>query len=169
MAERTKHFAPSIRAALASLHAELPDRIDLFNDEAENTVELVMPPADALFFGGSTDYPLPGKIEVAIVHGRATDIAIEQVEWDVEDVRGVVSAWVESPPPFVLSQAYETALAWGRVIAEVLMQPHAWGDGVVVREAEWDYLAFSPEATGRPNFQVLSLSTFTLSDVDARP
>jgi hypothetical protein len=166
-----KHAAPTIRAAIASLRAEMPERISIFNAEAENEVELEPIEGDCYFFGGKPDsdprYPC---IEVAITAVPARDFSIGQVDFDVFPV-AMVAAWAQGSPGDTPA-IYETVLGYGRCVLEVLMQPDAWGEGVTIWNEEGvrsDYASFNLEVDQQPTYRAISLQTFVLQDVERTP
>jgi hypothetical protein len=170
-----KHYAPLIRAAIASLQdgaKGLPARIPLFNAEAANLVDLVQP--TGYVFGGDDAYTgAYPYVELAVTDGRKANLALEQFDMDVFPTMTVV-VWVDvfelggSTSEGEISRLYEGALGYGRVVQEVLLQPDAFGDRVTVSEIRDSYAA-NPEARNFERFRMGAFSFFDLEDFDQRP
>ena len=117
--------APVIRAALATLEAQLPALVAAFNADPDNTVVLDAP---ATYHFGATDqlsaFPFP-QIEVHATSGTFGDFGVGRVEVD-HDIAVNVIGWQEAFEGDVPS-AYERAAGLCKVIIEALIQPAAFG------------------------------------------
>lgn len=128
-------FAPRIRASIASLRANLPARIAVFN--AEGNAQLAVPADDGLplaparvelgyVFGGlpmhsAGSFPV---IEVAIPDATVTNLSLGQVEGDL-DSSIVVACWAGKTSGQDFPTVYEQVLGYARCVSEVLLQPDA--------------------------------------------
>lgn len=122
---------PIIRAAIASLKANLPGQIALFNAEDENEVTLAEPTEFA--FGAMDPLILNGPvIEVAAIDGTTAKAGIGYEEWDHRPGITVV-AWHEGERG-ELSPTYEMSLGLKRCIVEVLTRPGAFGAAQLLDE-----------------------------------
>lgn len=134
--------APIIRAALATLRANLPGQVALFNAEPANTVDLAAPADNggalgdlgvAYVFGAAdplTAYGFP-LIEVAVMEGRSGNASIDFMEFD-HNPRVNVVCWHEGDRG-ELATTYEMSLGLARCVIECLIDDDAFGPGLVIR------------------------------------
>lgn len=115
--------APVIRAAIASLKANLPAQIALFNAQAANTVQLAEPVAYE--FGAADPLIVFPTIEVAMGEGTTAGASLGYVDFDHHPTLTVV-AWHEGERG-ELGATYEMSLGLKRCILEVLTRDNAFG------------------------------------------
>ena len=165
-------FSPYIRATLASLQAELPDRIAVYNGEAANVHDLEVPITEAYYFGGDDTYVHMPKVEVAVPDGINFDFSTQQAD-AAQGLSVSVSVWLEGETGEI-PEMHEKVLGYGRVVAEVLLVPAAFGGGVSVTEVTALYPmiptgAVNPETRSFDKWRTLAVLEFTLNDVARRP
>lgn len=131
--------APIIRAAIASLQADLPAAIAAFN--AEGNVQVAVPDAavddqhrygPGYAFGAAdplilTDGPV---VEVSSPSGMSDGFGIGRAEWD-HNPRLNVCVWHEGDRG-QLDTTYEMSLGLARCVIEVLSAPESLGGEVEV-------------------------------------
>lgn len=133
--------APSIRAALASLQADFPAQVALFNAEAANTVDIEAP--QTYKFGivePHAAFPFP-QVEVAAVEGSFGQWALERVEVD-HDPRVNVVIWLQGVTGET-DKEYERALGMIRCAIEILSRPDAFGPEVEISNEQGIYWRLS--------------------------
>lgn len=125
MAEKIQFVGPIIRAALAALKADLPTQIAIFNAEAENGVDLVVPVVYA--FGADDPLGVSGfpVVEVAAAQGRTGNFAVERTEFD-HDPAITICVWHEGDRG-EFSTTYEMSLGLARCVIETLLADDAFG------------------------------------------
>lgn len=168
------HVAPTIRATIASLKAGVEDRIEIFNDEEVNEVELTVPADESYIFGGDDQlesYSFPA-IEVYQSQGEIGLADLGRGVYDLHD-RLVVTVWCEGVSGEV-PEVYEKILGYGRCILEVLLQPDAFGSGVEIANedsaVQWSYVTIPidpAEDRSFDKFRTAGVFSFALEDVSA--
>ncbi len=152
---------PLVRAAIATLSAQMPGQVAAFNAEPANTVVLVAP---ATFHFGGNDllsaFAFP-QCEVAAVTGDLGNFTIARATAD-HDVRCNVSLWIDGADGGGdIPTLYEQAAGLARCAIECLTPTGAFGVGVEIANdhgVSWriDVVPFDPTAqtpsSGR-NFQ----------------
>lgn len=167
-----KHIAPTIRATIASLKAGMGARVIVFNAEPVNEVTLVEPADDSYIFGGDDQLERHTApiIEVYISSGEFGEANLGRGMQDVDD-RLVVTVWAEGETGEV-PEVYETIVGYGRCILEVLLQEHAFGDGVEIKNqpggVSYQYLTIPTapaEDRSFDQFRTAGVFSFTLEDI----
>lgn len=153
-------------AALSTLRAGLPPRIEALNLEA-GAVALPVPGPGAYTLGGALPRPLAfPAVEVTPSDVDLHDITIGQVGVR-SDAQVYVIAWLEDPDyPRLVRGIYRM----GRACADVLLAPGAWGTGQVTR-ARAAYRTVAPEdRADQAAFDVLlgfAMLQFTVESAEA--
>lgn len=131
---KIQFVAPDIRAAIASLKAGLPAQVALYNAEPANTLDLVAPADEAIYFGGNDALAAVGfpAIEVAAMEGRFGNFTVNRLEADHDPTINVV-VWQEGTTGDIPTM-YELALGYARVVIEVLMRDDAFGPGAEIAQ-----------------------------------
>ena len=164
--------APIVRAAIATLKAELPDAIASYNAQDENDVILAEP--TEYVFGAADPLVLTAGplLEVASTDGQLSEFSIRRSEGD-HDPRVSVVCWHEGERG-ELSPTYEMSLGLARCVIEVLARDGAFGAEVEISNApgaiSWrtDVIPADPVAGGREflKWQVPVLVSFQLETVE---
>lgn len=174
-------FAPRIRASLASLRANLPARIAIFN--AEGNAQLTVPvddagalspqrPGLAYVFGGQPHYGA-GQfpvIEVAIPDALVDNLSLAHVEGDL-DSSLVVGCWAGRTSGQDFPTLYEQVLGYARCVTEVLLQPDAIYPREVVAKIRFAFAA-NPDRRERDEMETFTFGGFvffTTQGVAQRP
>lgn len=142
--------APFIRAALATLAADMPAQVDQFNLEGNVQIE-----APASYHFGGTDLLVANawpQIEVSGVEGRLTGFSLGRVDAD-HDPTCNVAIWMQGDKGD-FSELYEQSIGLARCAIECLVPPGAFGPGVQISQTGgvfWraDALPADPTADGR--------------------
>lgn len=170
-----RFVAPILKAAIASLQAGLDDRIAVFNAEAGNPT-LVVPDAGSYAFGGRDDWSVYPAVEVGAGHVQYGNLSLAQVDADVS-LPVVVGVWLEGGTGEI-EELYEQALGYGRVVTEVLIEPDAFGAGLVLDAERLDSIdwLFPTIPVGQPDegrrfqkWKTAAIGTFQIDDYDVRP
>ncbi len=163
--------APILRAALATLQTQLPDRIAVFNGESANTVDLE--PVQTFHFGPTdqlASFPF-SQVEVMAAQGSTGEFSVDRVEFD-SDLAVDVVLWQERTDGEVQA-GYEAALGYKRCLLETLIPTGAFGQEAELAQSNgvvWriDMLPFEPTAEGRQirKWRIPVLCRFRLETVD---
>lgn len=137
---RITFVAPMIRAAMASLEAELPAHVAAFNAEGASAVDLETP-AEYVFGANDpkTAYP---SVEVFVLEGTLGPFSLGQAgvgEAD-HDPQLVVTVWIMGDDGEV-PRLYEQALGYARVVIEVISEDGKLGPDAEVSAGE-DAIAY---------------------------
>lgn len=126
--------APLIRSAISSLQAGMAAQVALFNAEAANTVDLVVPQT---YHFGATDtlsaFAFP-QVEVAVIEGQLAGWSLQQHDAD-HLPRVTVAIWTECLTGLIPT-AYEESLGLGRCAIELLCRDGAFGTSAVLARGE---------------------------------
>jgi hypothetical protein len=174
-------FAPRIKTTLASLRANLPARIAVFNAEAG--IQLAVPADDAgalspprpglgYVFGGlphigAGEYP---KIEVSIPDAAVENLSLAHVEGDLSSSL-VVAVWAGRTSGEDFPTVYEKVLGYTRCITEVLLVPGAIYPSETVDRVRYAFAA-NPDRRERDEMETFTFGGFlffTTDGVAARP
>lgn len=142
--ETIRFVAPIIRAALASLEAEMPAHVAAFNAESENGVALDVP---AAYVFGATDvmdaFPI---IEAAILRGTMGPFSVGTAGVGDADSTPTlqVIVWLQGLTGEVPS-LYEAGLGYARCVIEILTVDEALGDYAEVSGTMSDAISYSVE------------------------
>jgi hypothetical protein len=175
-------FAPRIKTSLASLRANLPTRIGVFNAEA-NGVQLTVPADDAgalspprpelaYVFGGQPrhgmgEYPV---VEVAIPDALVDNLSIQHIEGDLSSSI-VVAIWAGRTSGEDFPTVYEKVLGYSRCITEVLLVPDAIYPRETVTRIRYAFAA-NPDKEQRDEMETFTFGGFiffTTDGIAARP
>lgn len=166
--------APVIRAAIATLQADLAARIAAFNLAAANQVDLASPAVDAYHFGGTdvltaTTFP---QIEVGSPQGQFGAWSIDRIEVDHDPVVNV-SVWQEGVGAGNVPLAYEASLGYTQCVIETLAPKNAFGPDVEIAQAGgvyWRIDVLPDDPTSEPRdfrvWRVPALIVFRLELVE---
>lgn len=133
--------APTIRAALASLQANMAGQVALFNAEGANTVQLTAP--QTYKFGivePHAAFPFP-QVEAAAVEGSFGQWGLARVEVD-HDPRVNVVIWLQGVTGET-DKEYERMLGMLRCAIEILSRPDAFGPEVEISNEQGIYWRLS--------------------------
>jgi len=123
-----KFVAPLVRAALATLAADMPAQVTAYNAQAENLLDIVAP---ASYWFGANDllssaaFP---QIEVAAVNGDLGNFTVGRATAD-HDLRVNVALWLQGATGDVPA-LYEQTVGLIRCVIECLVPVGAFGPGV---------------------------------------
>lgn len=163
--------APIVRKAIATLEAELPTQVALFNAEPDNAVSLAEP--TEVVFGAMDPLILAGPVvEVSATDGSFGAGALERADVD-HDVTVNVVVWHEGEKG-ELSPTYAMSLGMARCVIEALWKTSAFGDEVEISNdagaITWrtEVLPADPTEDGREfrKWRVPVLITFRLEAVE---
>lgn len=174
-------FAPRIRTSIASLRANLPARIAVFNNEGN--AQLAVPADDGqplspmrpglgYVFGGNPhigagEFP---KIEVAVPDGIVQNLSLAHVEGDL-DSSVVVACWAGRTSGEDFPTVYERVLGYARCVTEVLLQPDAIYPHETVERIRFAFAA-NPDRRERDDMETFTFGGFvflTTQGVAQRP
>lgn len=176
-------FAPRIDTTIASLRANLPARIAVFNAE-NNGAQLAVPADDAgalapprpglgYVFGGlphglgAGAYPL---IEVAVPDAIVQNLSLAHVEGDL-DSSVVVACWAGRTQGEDFPTVYREVLGYARCITEVLLEPDAIYPREIVQRIRFAFAA-NPDKrdrSGQETFTFGGFMFFTTEGIAQRP
>jgi hypothetical protein len=145
-----KFAAPLVRAATATLQAEMAAQVAAFNAEPANTVEIEEPAT--YHFGGQAllnAYAFP-QCEVAAVSGKLGNFAIARATAD-HDLTVNAALWVQGEEGDIPT-LYEQTLGLVRCAIECLTPTGAFGPGVELAQdlgVSWrcDVVPYDPTAS----------------------
>ena len=174
-------FAPRVRTSIASLRANLPARIAVFNVEGNAQLAVpaddggVLSPARAelgYVFGGlpmhsAGAFPV---IEVAVPDGTVDNLSLAHVEGDLSSSI-VVACWAGKTSGQDFPTVYEQVLGYARCVTEVLLQPDAIYPREVVERIRFAFAA-NPDRRDRDDMETFTFGGFvffTTQGVAQRP
>lgn len=169
-------FAPRIDATLASLRANLPGRIGVFNGEG-NGATLDVPADDGAavepvraglgyVFGGAPRYAAGDfpKIEVAIPDAFVQNLSIGQVAGDLASTL-VVACWAGRAGGEDFSLLYRKVLGYARCVTEVLLEPDAIFPSETVTQVRFVFSA-NPDQRDRGEMETFTFGGFVFFTTD---
>lgn len=175
-------FAPRIDATVASLRANLPTRIGVFNGET-NGATLEVPADDGgelepvrpglgYVFGGAPRYAAGEfpKIEVAVPDALAENLSLSQVDADLDSTL-VVACWAGRTAGEDFSLLYRKVLGYARCVTEVLLEPDAIYPSETVERVRFAFAA-NPDRRERGEMETFTFGGFvflTTNGVAQRP
>jgi hypothetical protein len=168
-------FAPRIRTSLASLRANLPARIAIFN--AEGNAQLTVPADDAgalspprpelgYVFGGMPQYSAGAfpVVEVAVPDAVVENLSLAHVEGDLSSSI-VVACWAGRTQAESFPTVYEQVLGYARCVTEVLLQPDAIYPRETVDRIRFAFAA-NPDQRDRDEMSTFSFGAFVFFTTD---
>lgn len=120
------NWSPVIRAAIASLKADMPAKIAVYNADPANQHDLTVIADEAFYFGGEEPKTLFPMVEVAIPGAQLTNFPQGQLHADMDD-DFTVAVWLEGESGEI-SDLYERSLGYAEIVIDVLMKPGAFGE-----------------------------------------
>jgi hypothetical protein len=163
-------FAPRIDTTIASLRANLPARIAVFNAEA-NGAQLTAPADDAgaleptrpglgYIFGGRPHIPAGEfpSLEVAVPDALVDNLSVAHVEGDLDSTL-VVACWAGRTGGQDFSTLYRQVLGYARCVTEVLLEPDAIYPREVVQRIRFAFAA-NPDQRDRTEMETFSFGGF---------
>lgn len=173
------NFAPLIRSAIATMKANLAARIAIYNAEAANLHDLIVPATAAsdaqpnadgdYWFGGNDAHFRFPAIEVAIPGPAVlSNPDLYQNAYDLA-ATVMVAVWLEGETGEI-PELYEKALGYGRCVMEVLTEPDAFGGSVGVRRITATFPtipqgAMNPETRSFDKWRTLAVLEFELDEI----
>jgi hypothetical protein len=174
-------FAPRIRATIATLRAQLPARIDVFNGEGNaqldkpaddgGTLTPRRPDLGYVFGGfphyGAGEFPV---IEVAIPDAVAQNFSVGQIAGDL-DSSIVVACWAGRTAAEDFPTVYEKVLGYARCVTEVLLVPDAIYPRETVDRIRFAFAA-NPDRRARDEMETFTFGGFlffTTNGIADRP
>lgn len=175
-------FAPRIDTSIASLRANLPARIGVFN--AEGGVQLAVPADDAgvlepprpelgYIFGGLPNHLGAGAypvVEVSIPDAMVDNLSLAHVEGDLSSSI-VIAVWAGRTGGEDFPTLYRKVLGYTRCITEVLLVPDAIYPRETVERIRFAFAA-NPDRRERDAMETFTFGGFlffTTDGIAARP
>jgi hypothetical protein len=162
-------FAPRIETTIASLRAELPDRIAIFNAEGGAQIDVPDDDGAALFparpglgyvFGGRPHIPAGEfpSIEVAVPDAMVQNLSAWNIEGDL-DSSLVVACWAGRTAGEDFPNVYRKVLGYARCVSEVLLVPDAIYPREEVKRIRFAFAA-NPDQRDRSEMETFSFGGF---------
>ncbi len=152
-----------VDAAIASLKAGLPARVAALNATTTD-FDVPVPADEAYYYGVQSEIWLWPAVEVAAPDFDLTALSLEQLDGDLSPLV-MVMVWQQDTDRVRL---WRTLDRLSHCVAQVLLQPAAFGAGVIVQTVA-GRTRLNPETRDAAEVTAGFLHVYQLADLEQRP